>query len=1002
MPRNDKPAKPLLSAALSPFGYNNLPPDWQTPDLEKFSAEKTLYGYQQKALENALLSLWLYYEHCGEYHFGEPQMAEQERRDKFAELLNERAGETHAAPKDILYGAKERAFPVLAERLSPQDGRISFERLTNRMSFWMATGSGKTLVMLKLAENLRRLAAAGKIPERKILILAPSDLLLRQIQTAAREYNRANHRPLDLVNLRDWRSLSGRGRDAIFYHRSDNIADERKKALVDWRDFENNGEWYVLLDEAHRGEAQDSKRQAYYSLFARAGFLFNFSATFTDREDIMTTAAKFNLADFTADSYGKHIRLCGAEFRAFNAKRKDDHDDGEKQRIVLQSMLALALVKKQITQLRAAAEQANIAPPYHNPLMVTLTNSVNTPESDLSAFFKVLTGLASPGGLDANLFREAKRELAEDLRQDGFMFESGAVPEGFADAVESLDENEVRRAVFLAESPGALEVITGEPKKELAIKLRTAEQPFGLIRIGETSKWQRYAENAGITVTKSVSERPFFQSLEESDISVLMGSRAFFESWDSVRPNVINFINIGTGNVAVKFIVQSVGRGVRIRPSPPPKERRRRIAAVADKLSDDERGVYTDARHQTAVAAAESLFIFAAKRNAIQKALIGLNAEAGEEWESVGDLFTLNKRPVVGGSPMTLLAPDYEDKPAASLEYLPLMPIAEDRLKLIRGFVAELSDGVLAAAHGKTAGEIAAFREIVKDDDAFNLSRQQHRAATPPELIKLAFSHPRICGVKTEAEVRPLRENGDKSDIVHFKHVKISLPNNAALLKGILRTELDMGENAIEELALARAENKITEEQVRAGARIIEGKKTKFPELTVRRLAAHYYAPLVSVDDDKKAAYIRHIVKTESEAAFLEKLENNALANENEWDGWMFSKLDEATDKIHIPYSDGGSSRKFYPDFIFWMCRGNDYNIVFVDPKGTEHTGACLRLDGYEALFEKNNARRQFQHKQWNVTVGLYFFSDTPDKTPAKYRRHWTQNPADIFTPPAA
>ena len=67
---------------------------------------------------------------------------------------------------------------------------------------------------------------------------------------------------------------------------------------------------------------------------------------------------------------------------------------------------------------------------------------------------------------------------------------------------------------------------------------------------------------------KTLHEGALFADLEKSDITILMGSRAFFESWDSNRPNVINFINIGTSAEAKKFITQSIGRGVRIEPLP--------------------------------------------------------------------------------------------------------------------------------------------------------------------------------------------------------------------------------------------------------------------------------------------------------------------------------------------------------------------------------------------------------------------------------------------------
>ena len=44
-----------------------------------------------------------------------------------------------------------------------------------------------------------------------------------------------------------------------------------------------------------------------------------------------------------------------------------------------------------------------------------------------------------------------------------------------------------------------------------------------------------------------------------------MGSRSFYEGWDSNRPNIINFINIG-GRDAKKYVLQAIGRGVRIEP----------------------------------------------------------------------------------------------------------------------------------------------------------------------------------------------------------------------------------------------------------------------------------------------------------------------------------------------------------------------------------------------------------------------------------------------------
>jgi hypothetical protein len=87
----------------------------------------------------------------------------------------------------------------------------------------------------------------------------------------------------------------------------------------------------VLLDEAHKGDREDSKRQHIYSILSRNGFLFNFSATFTDPRDIATTVYNFNLSEYIRRGYGKHLLVLQQELRAF--KDKEDYSADEKRRL---------------------------------------------------------------------------------------------------------------------------------------------------------------------------------------------------------------------------------------------------------------------------------------------------------------------------------------------------------------------------------------------------------------------------------------------------------------------------------------------------------------------------------------------------------------------------------------------------------------------------------------------------------------------------------------------
>ena len=193
------------------------------------------------------------------------------------------------------------------------------------------------------------------------------------------------------------------------------------------------------------------------------------------------------------------------------------------------------------------------------------------------------------------------------------------------------------------------------------------------------------------------------------------------------------------------------------------------------------------------------------------------------------------------------------------------------------------------------------------------------------------------------------------------------------------------------------AEN-ITREEFRGVmARWPSDWETRFPELVVRNLAAHYYAPLVTAND--RAAYIRHVVKEESEAKFLADLERvmDAAADKNGWT-WMFSKLDADTDKVSIPYHHGAGLRQFHPDFVFWMCRGDEYRIVFVDPKGMAHADSYRKLDGSANLFKDGEKFREFRHEGWRkVTVALLFYNADATNALQEYRCYWTENPSDIF-----
>ncbi|HOK35035.1 MAG TPA: DEAD/DEAH box helicase family protein, partial [Candidatus Paceibacterota bacterium] len=286
--------KLYLQSIIDDISFENLPAKWQSFDFARFSKDKTLFDFQQNALKNAVKALHLFFK--------------DKNADKNALFEHYKLNRLE---EDFDYDLKKKQDSKTAKYLLeyPQDypvddNRISFAHFINRMSFWMATGSGKTLIIVKLIELLGKLIAEKELPTRDILFLAHRDDLLDQFKNHVEEFNSFNFdTKINLKNLRDYESVKrenalpfSKSEITVFYYRSDLISDEHKEKIVNFKNYDNDGRWYILLDEAHKGDREDSKRQVLYSILSRNGFLFNFSATFTDPRDFATCAFNFNLS----------------------------------------------------------------------------------------------------------------------------------------------------------------------------------------------------------------------------------------------------------------------------------------------------------------------------------------------------------------------------------------------------------------------------------------------------------------------------------------------------------------------------------------------------------------------------------------------------------------------------------------------------------------------------------------------------------------------------------
>src|SRR3989338_9517957 len=467
----------------------DIPFDWQYHELKKFGLDWELFTYQQKAIENITTLLYLLFRNWQNKGNEEIKINKQEIIS-----LYRNTGLDQALENNLAITEANGNFKFLSN-FFPAWTRIPFETFVNRAAFWMATGSGKTLVIIKLLAVLGDLIDKKLIPQKDILILAPKDEILNQIKEHIDKFNKGSEITINLKSLKEYdrvknqQSIFNKNEITVFYYRADNVAGKdmvaKKKdgQRLNYESVFNDGNWYLILDEAHKGEKETSLRQQYFMALTQNGFLFNFSATFTDDLDIATTIFDYKLDTFLKDGYGKKLYVADSNFQNFNRRDNDDFSDKEKKDIITQSLMVFTLAKLHSHKLREINKNL-----YHAPLLITLANSVNTEEADLKIFYKLLSEI-SIGNFD---FERAKNNLVTKLEENKkYLFGLGDIDLHSIAELRALKEKDFREAVFNTKNKGNIEVVKFRDNQgEFAFKLVNSDKYFMLIRASDIVQWE--------------------------------------------------------------------------------------------------------------------------------------------------------------------------------------------------------------------------------------------------------------------------------------------------------------------------------------------------------------------------------------------------------------------------------------------------------------------------------------------------------------------------------
>lgn len=454
-----------------------------------------------------------------------------------------------------------------------------------RMAFFMATGSGKTLLMHVNVWQVLHYLAHGRHPEPlvrrsdgrrvfdNILLITPPHATLSEQHV--KELRASGLRAELFIDTRD--EPVSMFEPMVKVIEISKLAEEASGEGLSVPLDQIGPRNLVLVDEGHKGtgtEAKTWKRRQ--KALSADGYLLEYSATFAQAIGAAGAGAQetllgeygraisfdYSYPHFYGDGYGK-------DFRVLNLARAAVQRAHE---LLVGGLLTYYHQVWLFERDRVGCSRHNL----EKPLWVLLGSSVNAMytldqerRSDVAeVVFFLQRFLEDPGWAIATIERILNRTSGfEDATNGGDLFAPhiehllGMSPQDLYDRI--------RHRVF--HGTGALEIRElkqAEGELGLRASTGTVEESayFGVINIGDVPAFKTYLEEQlSIHVEEDRVTTSQFSLVErvDSPINVLIGAKKFIEGWSCWRVSSMGLLNVGRGQGPQ--VIQLFGRGVRLK-----------------------------------------------------------------------------------------------------------------------------------------------------------------------------------------------------------------------------------------------------------------------------------------------------------------------------------------------------------------------------------------------------------------------------------------------------
>ena len=877
----------------------------------------------------------------------------------------------------------------------PMDSKFN-ERDLTKLAFWMATGSGKTLIMhINYRQFLHynnlptcRSSGAGR-PLDNILLITPNEGLSEQHMAEMA----ASNIPCRRFDLNE----SGLGyaeRDVVRVIEITKLVEEKRGGgvSVPVEAFEGNN--LIFVDEGHKGSGGKAWR-SFRDALGKTGFTFEYSATFgqalTAARNDQLTAEYGNAIIFDYSYHYFHGDGYGKDFRILNLREETTEDKTE--------ILLLGNFLSFYEQQCVFEERTDELRPYNleKPLWVFVGSSVNAvysknrqKRSDVLTVIRFLQHLL-----------ENKQDWVVAAIRRILTGRSGLVtPDGqdiFAEKFIwlrdiGLDADDVYRDILVkvlhAPTGGGLHLcdMRGHPG-ELGLRASGAQEYFGLIYIGDTSTFKKLVEgdDAGIVLEEDAITDSLFAGINEPDttINILIGAKKFMEGWNSWRVSNMGLLNIGRSEGSQ--IIQLFGRGVRLR----------------GKHLSLKRSSVLEGEHPKYIGLLETLSIFAVRANYMSQFREYLEKE-GVETEGYVEL-PLAIRPNKDFLDKNLVVPRVpEDRSFVNEEDIILEPDPKVRVRVdmslkIQAFESG-SEGITSVAmrSGQERPIPSASLELVDWEKAYidlleykkrkGLINLVIRPDVPKKILTTTEPTRLYTLIADETVVRPdffaattllqgavetilrkyvdkfyrIQEEGWNTRNMDYRVLDDKDPNFRDYIVKIARGE--------DELIVA------VQKLIEEGERIYKEEMSELPTIYFDR---HLYQPLFVERGDKIKSEPPGL--NDSEQQFVDDMRAYCLDEKDkslaDKEVYLLRNLGRGKG---IGFFD---KRGFYPDFILWIQDASTQRIIFIEPHGMIHAEAYQHDDKaklHEFLGQLVKEAIGYRAGLKNVILDSYIVSATP------------------------